>query len=478
MALPVLSVASEVYPLVKTGGLADVVGALPGALAAEGIAVQTLIPGYRAVMGALDRPVLALELPGLFGGAARVLEARHAGLDLLILDAPHLFDRPGGPYGAPGGKEWGDNALRFAALARAATALTLERVFAAVHAHDWQAGLVPAYLRFAPRRVPCLFTIHNMAFQGSFPTGVFQALGLPPQAFAREGLEYYGGVGFLKSGLWFADAITTVSPSYAEEILTHEGGMGLEGLLRGRSGDLHGILNGLDVVDWNPATDPHLAARFSADDMAPRAANKAAVQARLGLESNAAAPLFAFIGRLAWQKGADLLLSAAPVLIERGAQLVLVGAGDSSLEHDVRAFAAANPGRVGAFIGFDESLARRVYGGADAVMVPSRFEPCGLAQLAALRYGAPPIVTRTGGLADTVIDANPMALAAHCATGIQVAPGQAEALAAGLRRALALFRDAPAWRAMQRRCMTTDVSWGPSALRYAELLKGLAARAG
>ncbi len=475
MALPVLAVASEIYPLVKTGGLADAVGALPAALATQGIAVQTLIPGYRQVLGALGTAPVAAELPGLFGGDARVLKAHHAGLDLLVLDAPHLFDRPGGPYVGPDGAEWGDAALRFAALGRVAATLAVEGGFAAVHAHDWQAGLVPAYLRFAPRRVPCIFTIHNMAFQGKFPAATFPALGLPPAAFARDGLEYYGGAGFLKAGLWFADAINTVSPSYAEEILTPEGGMGLDGLLRGRAGDLHGILNGLDVTDWDPATDTHLAARFSGADVVSRSANKAALQARLGLPVEPDAPLFAFVGRLAWQKGADLLLAAAPAVLDQGAQLALVGSGEAAIENDCRGFAAAFPGRAGAFIGFDEGLARLLYGGADTLVVPSRFEPCGLAQLAALRYGAPPIVTRTGGLADTVIDANPMAVAAGCATGVQVAPGRADALAAGLRRALTLFRDAPTWRAMQSRAMATDVSWGPSAARYAALLKGLAA---
>lgn len=478
MALPVLAVASEAYPLVKTGGLADAVGALPAALAGHGVAVRTLLPGYREVMRVLDRPRVAHDLPGFFGARARVLAATHRGLDLLVLDAPHLFDRAGGPYLAPGGAEWPDNALRFAALGRAAASLAAALGVGAVHAHDWQAGLAPAYLRFAPRRIPCLLTIHNMAFQGRFAAALFPALGLPPEAFAREGLEYYGGIGFLKSGLWFADAINTVSPSYAEEILTPEGGMGLEGLLRGRAGDLHGILNGLDVADWDPAADAHLAARFSAVDTAPRAANKAAVQARLGLAPDPDAPLFGFVGRLAWQKGADLLLEAAGVLMDQGAQLALVGSGDAPLEEACRRFAAAHPGRAAAFIGFDEGLARRVYGGIDALVVPSRFEPCGLAQLAALRYGAPPVVARTGGLADTVIDASPMALAAGCATGVQVAPGRADALAAGLRRALALFRDRATWRTMQARAMATDVSWGPSAARYAAILKGLAARHG
>ena len=474
--LSVLAVASEAYPFIKTGGLADAVGALPAALAAQGVKVTTLLPGYPAVRSALGRGGVALDLPELFGGPARILKSRSAP-GFLALDAPHLFDRPGGPYVAPGGGEWGDNAIRFAALGRAASAAAQALRVDVLHAHDWQAGLAPAYLRFAPRRVPCLFTIHNLAYQGKFPAAVFPALGLPNAAFAREGLEYYGALGFLKAGLWFADAINTVSPSYAEEILTPEGGMGLDGLLRGRAGDLHGILNGLDV-DWNPETDSGLMATFSAADRAPRAANKAALQARIGLAADPDAPLVAFVGRLAWQKGADLLLAVAPMLMDGGAQLALLGSGEAGLEHACRGFAAAHPGRAGAFIGFDEGLARLVYGGADMLVVPSRFEPCGLAQLAALRYGAVPVVARTGGLGDTVIDASPMALAAGCATGVQVAPGRADALAAGLRRALALFRDAPAWRAMQARGMATDVSWGPSAARYAALLKGLAARHG
>ncbi|CAH0279659.1 glycogen synthase GlgA [Roseomonas sp. CECT 9278] len=475
--MKVLAVASEAYPLIKTGGLADAVGALPKALAAQGVQVTTLLPQYRAVGAAFAKGRVVLDLPDLFGRPARILESPGAP-GMMALDAPHLFDRPGGPYAAPGGGEWGDTAIRFAALGRAGALLAQAMRADVLHAHDWQAGLAPAYLRFAPRRIPCLFTIHNMAYQGKFPAAVFPALGLPDAAFAREGLEYYGAIGFLKAGLWFADAINTVSPSYAEEILTPEGGMGLDGLLRGRAGDLHGILNGLDVTDWDPARDAALAATFSADDPAPRAANKAALQARFGLAVDAAAPLFAFVGRLAWQKGADLLLEAAPVLMQGGAQLALLGSGDAPLEHACRGFAAAHEGRAGAFIGFDEGLARLAYGGADMLVVPSRFEPCGLAQLAALRYGAVPVVARTGGLADTVIDASPMALAAACATGIQVAAGRADALAAGFRRALALYRDAPTWRGMQGRGMATDVSWGPSAARYAAVLERLASRHG
>ncbi|MCS6931706.1 MAG: glycogen synthase GlgA [Acetobacteraceae bacterium] len=480
MTLGVLAVASEAAPLVKTGGLADVVGALPAALAPHGIAVTTLLPCYPAVRAAAKGARALRSWPALFGGPARLLAARHEGLPLLLLDAPHLYDRPGGPYLGPDGRDWPDNALRFAALSLAAAEVAREGAgrarFDLVHAHDWQAGLVGAYLRHAPgRRVPVVFSIHNLAFQGHFPAGIFPALGLPPEAFATEGVEYYGGVGFLKAGIWYADRITTVSPTYAAEIATPEGGMGLDGLLRARSAVLCGILNGLDTRIWDPATDPLLPARFSAADPAPRAANKRALQARFGLAQDAAAPLFAFIGRLAWQKGVDLLLAALPALLDWGGQLALLGTGEAALEQAARDAAAAHPGRVGAAIAFEEPLAHLLHGGADCVVVPSRFEPCGLTQLCALRYGAPPLVSRVGGLADTVVDANEAALAAGVATGLMVAPGSAEALSAGLRRAAALWRDRAAWARIQANAMAADVSWGRSAARYAALFRGLLA---
>ncbi|WP_043366503.1 glycogen synthase GlgA [Belnapia sp. F-4-1] len=462
----ILAVASECFPLVKTGGLADVVGALPGALAGEGIGVTTLLPGYPAVMAALEEAEAVRDWPELFGGAARLLRGRAAGLDLLVLEAAHLFGRPGNPYLGPDGQDWADNALRFAALGRAAA--DAAEGFDAVHAHDWQAGLAVAYLRGAR---PVVFTIHNLTFHGRFPAEVFPQLGLPPEAYSIEGVEFYGGVGFLKAGLYHADRITTVSPTYAMEICTPEGGWGLDGLLRHRAAAVSGILNGLDTAEWNPATDRHLAARFSAAEPERRAGNKAALQARFGLGEGG--PLFLFVGRLAWQKGIDLVLDALPALLAEGGQLAILGTGDRGLEARCREAAAASPGRVGAVIGFDEGLARLGYGGADAVLVPSRFEPCGLAQLCALRYGAPPVVTRVGGLADTVIDANEAALAAGAATGVQFAPPSAEALARALRRAAALWRDAPAWAAMRRNALAADVSWARSAVRYADLFKEL-----
>ena len=474
----VLQVASECFPLVKTGGLADVVGALPAALAAQGVIMTTLLPGYPQVMQALGEATAVQPLPGFFGGNARLLRCHAARLDLVVLDAPHLYARPGNPYVAPGGREWEDNGTRFAALASAGAMVArgaLGEVFEAVQAHDWQAGLVGAYLRFGPQpRVPVVFTVHNLAFQGQFPAWLFPLLGLPPAAYALEGMEYHGGVGLLKAGLWFADRITTVSPSYATEIRTAESGMGLDGLLRGRGGDVSGILNGIDEEEWNPATDGHLAARFSADDMAPRAENKAALQRRFGLEERADVPLFGFVGRLAWQKGVDLILESLPWLLGSGAQLVVLGTGDAALEERCLGAASANAGRIGTVIGFDEGLARLIYGGADSVLVPSRFEPCGLAQLCALRYGAPPLVARVGGLADTVIDANEAAIAAGSGTGVQFAPVNVEMLGAALLRMVALYRNPALWARLQANAMRADVSWHRSAARYAALFHEIA----
>lgn len=472
-AMRVLQVASEGFPFIKTGGLADVVGALPAALAPHGISVTTMLPGYPAVMAALG-PVQASEnLIDLFGAPARLVRAEAAGRDVLALDAPHFFARAGSPYLAPGGSDWPDNALRFAALGRAAAHAAMRMGFDAVHAHDWQAGLAPAYLRFAGASVPTLFTIHNLAFQGQFRADLFGMLGLPAEAFRTAGLEYFGQVGYLKSGVWFADRITTVSPGYAAEIRTPQWGMGLDGLLRGRGNQVSGILNGLDTEEWNPATDPHLAARYSAADPGPRAANKVELQARMGLKRDARAPLFVFIGRLSWQKGVDLVLEALPAILGNGAQLAILGSGEAELEGRVHGATASQPGRVGSYIGFDEGLARLCYAGADSILMPSRFEPCGLGQLCALRYGAPPIVGRVGGLADTVIDANEMAVAAGVGTGFNFAPVSQEMLGTAIERAIALHRDGEAWARLQANAMASDVSWTRSARQYAGLFRGM-----
>ena len=479
-AVQVLAVASELYPLVKTGGLADVAGALPKALQPLGVEVRTLTPGYPGALAGLETARTVRILPDCFGGEARLIAGTADGLDLFVLDAPHLYDRPGGPYSDAGGAPFADNARRFAALARVGASIARGLVPRyrpqIVHIHDWQAGLTPAYLTYdgGPRPgVVC--TIHNLAFQGQFDRRLLGELGLPPRAFTPDGVEYYGDIGFLKAGVRLADRITTVSPTYAAEICTPERGMGMDGLLHGRADRLSGILNGIDVNVWDPATDPFIGAQYDADRLAERAANKGALQARFGLTPDLDAPLFGVVSRLSWQKGLDLLLEALPFLLKEGAQLALLGTGDPGLEAGFRAAAAAYPGKVAALITYDETIAHQVQAGADALIVPSRFEPCGLTQLCALRYGAVPVVARVGGLADTVIDATPVSLAAGAATGVQFAPVETAMLESAIRRTLALYRAPDAWRRLQANGMRTDVSWSQSAVLYAKLYASLVA---
>jgi starch synthase len=470
----VLSVASELYPIIKTGGLADVAGALPIALKAEGIETRTLVPGYPAVMDALAHAEELFEWPLFFGGMTRLFRGRCGDLELFVADAPHLFARPGNPYLSPDGVDWPDNALRFAALARLAENIGLGVVPSflpdVVHVHDWQAALAPAYLHYSGRPRPkTVMTVHNLAYQGRFPRTMLGEIGLPPESFSIEGVEYFGDISFLKAGLQFADRITTVSPTYAMEIQGDEFGMGLGGLLRARSKDLRGILNGIDTEVWNPSTDPHIESRFDADNLGRRAVNKAALQQRFGLAQKPDVMLLGVISRLSWQKGLDLLLDCLPALLHEGVQLALLGSGDALLQDQFSAAVQANPGRIGAVIGYDEALAHLIQAGADALVVPSRFEPCGLTQLCALRYGAVPIVSRVGGLEDTVADA----AAGSTGTGFKFGPVTAENLAATLRRAHAWFGDQSLWRMMQLNGMSTDVSWGGSAAQYANLYREL-----
>ncbi len=475
----VLGVASEAYPLVKTGGLADVVGALPAALAKEGVAVRTLLPGYPAVMAAIGAAPVAHHYASCFGGPANVRFAHAAGLDLAVVDAPHLYARDGGPYAGADGVEFPDNALRFAALARAAADLGRGAVDghvpSVVHAHDWQAALAPAYLHYAGGPRPAtVVTVHNLAFQGRFPGVSLDTLGLPPQAWSLEGVEYFGAVGYLKAGLSFADRITTVSPTYAAEICTPEGGMGLDGLLRHRAHALRGILNGLDEAAWDPATDARIPSHFTAARRAGRTRNRVSLRKRMGLAAAPDSPLFGVVSRFSWQKGLDLVLEALPAILRGGGQLVALGSGDRELEEAFVAAARAHPGRVAVRVGYDEDLAHLVQAGADVILVPSRFEPCGLTQMCALRYGALPLVARVGGLADTVVDANEATVAAGAATGFQFAPVTAAELGVAIERALALWKDPPRWRRLQTRAMTTDVSWRHSAQEYARLYREIA----
>ena len=471
--LKVLSVTSEIYPLIKTGGLADVTGALPKALAAEGVDMRTLVPGYPAVLGALEEAQELLTFPGLFG-TARLLAGKSHGLTLYVLDAPYLYGRPGNPYTAPDGTDWPDNAYRFGALAKVAAEIGLGLLPAfepdVVHMHDWQAALTAAYMHYSGKAAPgMVITVHNLAFQGQFPAELVMPLGLPPASFAMDGVEHFGKVGFLKAALQLADRITTVSPTYAMEIMQTENGMGFEGLLRARSGVVSGILNGIDTEVWNPANDPALTKGFDAAHLDARAANKAALRNVMGLNQEPGALLVGVVSRLSGQKGMDLLLEALPTLLGEGMQLVLLGSGEAELERQLLAAAEAYPGKIGVNIGYDEALAHRIQAGSDALLVPSRFEPCGLTQLAALRYGAVPVVARVGGLSDTVIDANEMALVAGVPTGVQFYPVTGDSLAVALWRTARLFRDRDIWRTMQKNGMETDVSWRRPAHSYASL---------
>ena len=476
----VLAVASEIYPLVKTGGLADVAGALPAALKAHGIETRSLVPGYPDVMRALANAEELLHWPDFFGGATRLLQGSSNDLDLFVLDAPHLFARSGNPYLAPNGNDWPDNGTRFAALSRMAAEIGLGIVPSfvpdIVHAHDWQSGLAPVHLHYADRPRPgTVMTIHNMAYQGKFPHEMLNAFGLPPQSFNIHGVEYYGAISFLKAGLQFADRITTVSPTYAKEIQTDEGGMGLGGLLRERANVLSGILNGIDTSVWNPETDPHIAHRFGADELQFRSANKAALQQQFHLAPSSKALLLGVISRLSWQKGLDLLLENVATILSEGMQLALLGSGDRDLQDRYQAVARANPGRIAVVIGYDEVLAHLIQAGSDALVVPSRFEPCGLTQLCALRYGAAPIVSRVGGLADTVVDIGEADMSGRDATGFTFGPVTSGYLAAALRKANLAFHDRLTWRRLQLSGMATDVSWRNRAGQYAALYREILA---
>jgi starch synthase len=473
--LQVLSVVSEAVPLAKTGGLADVAGALPAAVAAHGVAMTTLLPAYRGVAKAVGRTRTVHRWDSLLGEPARLLAGKSEGRDYLLLDAPGLYARDGSPYTDPAGRDWPDNWHRFAALARAAADVAggalAGRSFDLLHAHDWQAGLAPAYVRFAPfagHRVPTVMTIHNMAFQGYYKASVFRHLGLPRNAWSIDGVESYGGVGLLKAGLQAADMITTVSPSYAQEIRSPEFGMGLEGLIASREGRVLGILNGIDARDWNPAADAHLAAPFSAKSLAGRKANKRALEAEFGLDRGDG-PLFVVVSRLTWQKGMDVLPEVIDHLVGLGGRLALLGSGDAAIEQALLQAAARHPGRVAVRLGYDEALSHRMQGGGDAILVPSRFEPCGLTQLYGLAYGCVPVVARTGGLADTVIDANVAALARGVATGVQFSGVTYAALAGAIGRTIALYHDRPCWKAIQRSGMASDFSWQASGRAYADL---------
>jgi len=472
----VLSVASEAVPLLKTGGLADVVGALPGALAAVGWQMRVLLPAYRGLRARIaDWPVVMSDAD-LFGGPAAVRAGAVGGVGMLLLDAPHLYDRAGGPYAGPGG-DWGDNPQRFAALSWIAARIAREGLAdgwrpEVLHCHDWQAGLAPAYLAYGGARdVGSVITIHNIAFQGWAEASQLAALRLPQAEFHAGALEYFGGLSALKAGLITADAITTVSPTYATELVRPEFGMGLEGVIAARAGRVSGILNGVDEAVWSPEIEP---LPYSRRRLKGKAANRAALCAEFGLE--VPGPLAIVVSRMSDQKGIDLIAAVLPDFIEGGGGLVVLGSGDPGLEAMMRTLAARHPGRVAVRIGYDEALSHRMFAGGDAVLVPSRFEPCGLTQMYGLRYGTLPVVAAVGGLADTVITANPAAMAAGVATGITFQPTDAVAFGQALRHLLTLHADPALWGRVQRNAMRQPVGWQASAAAYAALYESLRRR--
>ena len=474
----VLSVASECVPLVKTGGLADVVGALPGALDREGWEMRTLIPAYPGLAERLAGARPVWQDDNLFGGPGRVLAGEAGGRTHYLLDAPHLYDRAGGPYAADG-QDHPDNPERFAALSWAAAALAADGDGESwradvLHAHDWQAGLAPAYLRWAfpGRGVGSVLTVHNIAFQGITPAGRLASLRLPRHEFTPGSLEYWGNISTLKAGLVTADRITTVSPTYAEELLRPAYGMGLEGVIADRGTALSGILNGIDRAIWSPEADPAITA-YSAGAPGGKTANRPALCRELGLQPGSG-PLAIVVSRLSHQKGIDLLIAALPAFVAGGGSLALLGSGDVALEGALHTLAARFPGRIAVRTGYDEALAHRMFAGGDAVLVPSRFEPCGLTQMYGLAYGTLPVVALTGGLADTVIGASPASLMAGAATGITFHPVDVLALSRALDRLLALFADKPTWKSMQRRAMLADFGWTAAARDYARLYRDVA----
>jgi len=478
--MKILHAAAELFPYVKVGGLADVMAALPLALCSEGMNARLLLPAFPALKDALHSYGAVAEYRDLMGGGpARVLAGEAPGaVPVYLLDAPGFFDRGGGPY-----DEWGDSHRRFAALAWTAAQLALDGDGEGfrpdiLHLHDWQTALAPAFVKFSgrDRRPATVLTIHNLAYQGVYPRQILNDIWLPRECFHMNGAEYFGQINYLKAGLAFADALATVSPTYAREIQSREGGYTLDGMLRRRGGDLVGILNGVDEVVWNPAKDPHLRTNYSTRNLRlHKGYNKKTFQAEMGLAEDPKAPLFGVVSRLDGIKGLDLIVPNIDYMVSIGAQLAVIGRGDHGLEAAFGAAAERHGGSVAFFTGHDEGRAHRLMAASDALLVPSRSEPCGLTQLYAMRYGTLPLARRVGGLADTIVDAAPEAMEAGTATGFLFSEISSWALGETVTRAVQLYRGAPdAWRRMQLCAMGQHFTWTRSAKQYVDLYRDLA----
>ncbi len=472
-ALRVLHVAAEIYPLVKTGGLADVVAALPVAQAEQGAHVRLLLPGYPAILESVRGARPIIDIGACYGALrVRLLLARlpGSGLSAYIVDAPYLFKRGGGPYQDEHGEEWPDNLQRFALLGWVAAHLAADDADPAwvpdvVHAHDWHAAMACAFMaEHAPTRAASVFTVHNLAFQGLFAMHDWPLLGLASRLMSPAGLEFHGQLSFMKAGLKFADHVTTVSPSYAREIATAEFGCGLDGVIRGRGEAVSGILNGIDDEVWNPATDPAIATRYDAERLDGKRACRRALQAELGLAVDDEAMLMVIVSRLTAQKGLDLVLAALPDLVAGGVQLAVQGTGEPALETGFRMAEQLHPGRVQVHVGYDEARAHRLMAGADLIAVPSRFEPCGLTQMYGLRYGTLPVVRRVGGLADTVSDTD--GGDGSAGNGFVFEAATPQAFTAAVRRAMKARADKPRWQALGQRAMREQLGWDGPAREY------------
>ncbi len=483
----ILFASSEVYPLIKTGGLADVSASLPATLHQNGHDVRIVLPAYRQCLSALTEinVVAHIKLDG-YHEAITILQSTLPDSDVPVwlVDSPHHFDRDGGPYGPEQGQDWDDNAARFALFSRAVAVLAMGQAGLdwkpeILHCNDWQTGLAPALIQAEPQRPATLFTIHNLAYQGLFPRETFDALDLPEMFWHPEGLEFYGMLSFMKGGLVYADHITTVSPTYAKEICSHEYGYGLEGLLsfKAKQGKLTGILNGIDNEEWNPETDPAIAQNYSVKTVHHKAANKAAIQRHFSLPESEEIWVIGMISRLVAQKGVDLSIEAVSSLLAQHdtIQWVCLGSGEPEFEQALRVLKAQYPDKVGVTIGYDEVLAHQIEAGADVFLMPSRFEPCGLNQLYSLRYGTLPVVRNTGGLADTVIDASGDDLKAGRATGFKFEQASTDALLNTLNRAKTLYQHQRVWRNMMVTAMQQNFSWHKSAQAYEVLYESLLA---
>lgn len=467
----ILYASSEAAPLIKTGGLGDISGSLPAALKAMRQAVRLVLPAYPQALrnAGRTRKVAALQIDG---HSVTLLEGRMPGSGVVVwlVDSPAHFAREGGPYTDSRGLDWQDNAERFALFGKVVVEIAMNRAGLkwqpeVVHCNDWQTGLVPPLLTLEDSRPGTVFSIHNLAYQGIFPYRTFARLGLPAAFWSYRSLEYFGMLSFIKGGLAFADRLTTVSPTYAEEICTPALGYGLDALLRHRRDRLTGILNGVDYGIWDPTRDPLIPTPYSAAEPAGKTANKCALQRHFGLAQKAV-PLLGMVSRMVEQKGIDMVLEAVPKLVDTPLQLVILGSGEKRFEQQAVALARRYPKQLGVSIGYDESLAHLIEAGADLFLMPSRFEPCGLNQLYSLRYGTLPVVHRTGGLADTVVHTDSDTLEAGTATGFVFDYPDMQGLLWALGEALKCYAEPDCWQRVRDNAMRRDFGWDHNAHQY------------